>query len=334
MSHKHDRALRVLASSQQLGLEAFRAFNREIAAALAALDRSRASTFDVHAARKQIKRARAILRLLRGAIGDVSYSREDAALRAAARQLNEYRDAEVLLRTCDRISRKIEGSSRKAGVASLRAILLRARKSAQRTLQSKALPQAQSVLAEAHSRTRHWHAEDARNALADGLASTYRKGRAAFHKVQCSSTDRRLHGWRRQAKYTWHQLEILQVLAPASIERIARRFGRLSDYIGDDHDLAMLSARAHECATVLDRFSLRTLSRLIKRRRKKLQAKAIELGERLYRRPPGKFLAWLAEAATNRPVRIHPDARARRRSSAAPTRSDGEARRQPQVRRE
>lgn len=303
MSHQYDRALRVLASPHQLGLHACHAFKGEITAALQALDRSRSTTFDVHEARKQLKRARATLRLLRAAIDDVSYGREDQALRYAARQLNEHRDSEVLLRTYDRISRKIEGSKRKAGIAPLRAVLLRAQKSAGRTLRSKALPQAESVLKKAQSRIRYSRAADDWNVLSKGLTKTYRKGRRAYHRVRCSSTDRRLHAWRKQAKYTWHHLETLRVLAPEYIDRIARRFGRLSDHIGDDHDLALLSARARECATTLDKSSLRTLSKLIKHRRQNLQTKAVELGDRLYRHPPRKFLARLSEAAQKNQTR-------------------------------
>jgi CHAD domain-containing protein len=297
MSHKHVRALRALASSHQLGLHACHAFKGEIAAALQALDRSRSTAFDVHEARKQIKRARATLRLLRAAIGDVSYCREDEALRSAARQLNAHRDSEVLLRTYDRISRKIEGPNRKAGIAPLRTVLLRAQKAAGRTLQAKALPRAESMLKDAQSRIRDSRAAYDWDVLSKGLRKTYRKGRRALHKVQRSSTDQRLHAWRKQAKYTWHHLETLRVLAPKYIERVARRFARLSDHIGDDHDLALLSARARECATTLDKTSLRTFAKLIKRRRQKLQTKAVELGDRLYRHPAGKFLARLSEAA-------------------------------------
>jgi CHAD domain-containing protein len=302
MTHKYDRALRVLASEHRLGLHACHAFKGEIAAALGALDRSRSTKFDVHEARKQIKRARATLRLLRAAIGDISYCREDEALRSAARELNEHRDSEVLLRTYDRISRKIEGSRRKAGIAPLRAFLLRARKSAARTLQSNTLPRAASVLKDAQSRIRHARAADDWNVLSNGLTRTYRKGRRALHKVQRSSTDRRLHAWRKQAKYTWHHLETLRVLAPEYLDGIARRFSRLSDHIGDDHDLAILSARARECTPTLDKSSLRTLSKMIKHRRQELQTKAVELGDRLYRHPPGKFLTRLSEAAQKNTV--------------------------------
>src|ERR1700744_5159398 len=50
----------------------------------------------VHAARKELKKARATLRLVRDALGTSSYKKENAALRDAARPLGEIRDAQVL----------------------------------------------------------------------------------------------------------------------------------------------------------------------------------------------------------------------------------------------
>ena len=51
----------------------------------------------VHEARKQLKRARATLRLLRDGIGDTAYRRANQQLRDAARPLSGVRDAKVML---------------------------------------------------------------------------------------------------------------------------------------------------------------------------------------------------------------------------------------------
>src|SRR4030095_8200693 len=56
----------------------------------------------VHYARKQLKRARAGLRLLRDALPKASYSRENGELRDAARPLSPIRDARVMLDTLER----------------------------------------------------------------------------------------------------------------------------------------------------------------------------------------------------------------------------------------
>src|ERR671917_266737 len=53
----------------------------------------------VHEARKDMKKLRALLRLLRGELGDRVRARENAAFRDAARELAGVRDADVMLET-------------------------------------------------------------------------------------------------------------------------------------------------------------------------------------------------------------------------------------------
>ncbi len=85
-----------------------------IATALAALRAHKASDERIHQARKQLKRARANLRLLRDAIGKRAYARENAALRDAARPLSGVRDAMVLIQTLDRLIGALRNGPRKA----------------------------------------------------------------------------------------------------------------------------------------------------------------------------------------------------------------------------
>jgi CHAD domain-containing protein len=49
-----------------------------------------------------------------------------------------------------------------------------------------------------------------------------------------------LHDWRKQAKYLWHQFQVLTPIAPGELGELADQFHRLSDYRGDEHDLAVL----------------------------------------------------------------------------------------------
>src|SRR4029453_4660084 len=78
--------------------------DRQVEKALGALDGRRPLTDEtVHDARKRLKRARAGLRLLRAALGNRAYRRENRALRDAARPLSEARDAKVLVETFDEL---------------------------------------------------------------------------------------------------------------------------------------------------------------------------------------------------------------------------------------
>src|SRR6187402_1704842 len=75
-----------------------RLVRKELDAAIDGLDERKANATRIHEARKHIKKARAIVILLRGALGS-NYSRENERLRAAGRRLSELRDADAMLQT-------------------------------------------------------------------------------------------------------------------------------------------------------------------------------------------------------------------------------------------
>src|SRR5947207_2716692 len=64
---------------------------------------------DVHDARKRLKKARALLRLLRPALGAPVYRRENGSIRDAARPLTDMRDAKILVETLDKLAEHARG---------------------------------------------------------------------------------------------------------------------------------------------------------------------------------------------------------------------------------
>jgi CHAD domain-containing protein len=123
------------------------------------------------------------------------------------------------------------------------------------------------------TRARAWDLdEDAGwDCIEQGLHSTYRRARHALRRGRKDRATEELHEWRKQTKYLWHQLQLLTPLAPGPIGELADEFHQLADYLGDEHDLAVLRERASG-----------KLTELIDRRREELQDKAFALGERLY----------------------------------------------------
>src|SRR5262245_24857315 len=71
-------------------------------------DPSALSDEDVHEIRKNLKRTRAALRLLRPALGSSCYQRENDCYRDAAKPLTELRDAKVLVDTVDSLQHRFE----------------------------------------------------------------------------------------------------------------------------------------------------------------------------------------------------------------------------------
>ena len=100
----------------------------------------------------------------------------------------------------------------------------------------------------------------------------------------------RLHAWRKSTKYLYHQLQMLEPLSPRTLSAFTRQLHRLSDELGDDHDLAVLREKvARDAAIFADEDSRTALLTLIERSRTTLQRRALISGARLYREDPDRF---------------------------------------------
>jgi len=262
-----DRSPQALTSPGQPVQQCREIFVRQLGGAVHELAGSKPN---IHGARKQLKRARATLRLLRSAVGDELYRRENIAARDAARPLSKARDEEVL-------SQALEGLVDRFGpIAADPALHHNARE-----MPAKQLDDIKAALERSMTRARAWDldADADWDCIEQGLHSTYRRARHALRRGRKSRATEDLHEWRKQTKYLWHQLQLLVPLAPGTIGERADEFHRLSDYLGDEHDLAVLRERASG-----------KLTDLVDRRREELQDKAFALGERLYADKSKRFV--------------------------------------------
>jgi CHAD domain-containing protein len=243
---------------------------------------------NVHGARKQLKRARATLRLIRPAIGRSTYQEDNAAVRDAARSLSRTRDTEVMADLVLRLAQSADDSPTKHALSSLNTTLGRHPEKSYESPQS--LDNVQVELHRVRTRVTLWPMQDDDwDCLSEGLRSTYRKGRRGLDDAQAEPSTEHLHELRKQTKYTWHQLQLLTPLAAGPVGELADQFHRLSDYLGDDHDLAVLSEVVARPGQGLDRKSIHVVDELVDRRRSDLQGKAFALAQRLYDDSPKAF---------------------------------------------
>jgi CHAD domain-containing protein len=245
----------------------------------------------VHDARKRIKKARAALRLIREPLGERRFHRENEALRDAARPLSEVRDAKILVEAFD----GLVGASARAngtGVRGVRDALIGHQLRVRRRLfgGKQPLKPTRSALQSLRRRADRWPLSDrGGSALIAGVRRVYRAGRKELARVRQHPSDESLHEWRKQTKYLWHQLEMLEPMAPSILEAMVRQAHQLSDYLGDDHDLAVLRVRLSRMNGRAPRTALRSVVRRIGRARSDLRAKALEVGERVYAEKPRRF---------------------------------------------
>jgi CHAD domain-containing protein len=259
---------------------ATRELRAAIVDALEHLQRLPLSDHSVHEARKALKKARAALRLLRDGLDDAAYHAENAALRDAGRLLSPLRDPKSTLAALDALCKRYPGKLPPLAAEKLKGALDAKPES---TISSRALPKQPTRLLERclERANKPDFARIGARPLDRGLRRIYRKGRKAFAEAQSIGTTEALHEWRKQVKYLANALQALYRPQHHELKKIAKRAVKLAGRLGDERDLAMLAQKAR---------TLKSLQRLIERRRTKLQKRSFALGEKLYRRKPGRFV--------------------------------------------
>lgn len=257
------------------------------------------SDTDVQHARKEIKKARAALRLLRAALPEASYRREDAALRRAAHVLDAARDARVLVRTLDSLCSRRRSLNKNRAVVALSRSLRQRQIQAQRQLRARrvVLAGARTTLRRVQLRGRRWRIErHGWSSLVAGVRRIYRAGRHAARAARRHPDTLALHAWRKQVQYLWHALQMLRPLQSRAHSKSGSRARRLSGYLGEEHDLALLqttlAARRGNKDPKDD-----PLQAAIEHRRGALRAKAMALGARLYAPKPRALAARLIRSS-------------------------------------
>jgi CHAD domain-containing protein len=119
--------------------------------------------------------------------------------------------------------------------------------------------------------------------IKQGLKKTYRRGRKAMHKAYTDSTTENFHEWRKRVKYHWYHLRLLTYCWPEVLENRRNEVHRLSEQLGNEHDLAILRQ------TLLDAYgeycnssNIQVLIKLIDRRRVILRGQAVILGRKIF----------------------------------------------------
>ena len=245
----------------------------------------------VHSARKAIKKERALLRLARGSLSADQRSRDNARLRDVGRTLSGLRDADVMVLTVETLADRFSGAVPPSTFASVRDALRQSSASQQAGAAITALAGAAlTELSELRVQVASWDLrEDGWAVIKGGLKLTYRCGRTTLRVAQADPSTERLHAWRKRVKDHWYHLRLLATVCGPIVGGAAQEADRLSDLLGEDHDLGVLSETLAEGSVGLSAADLDSFLPLIDDRREELQAEAWPIGRRLYNEKPGAF---------------------------------------------
>lgn len=199
----------------------------------------------IHDARKQAKKLRGLARLVRPGLDDL-YAPTNRAFRDAARELAEARDAHVMLETLGALMEAVPHRVGRPDVSAARAELVARKQRIHRSLHSDSdeFAAARLLASQGADLIESWRVDDDFEVIVGGLSKTYERFGIAFRRCREENTVEAFHEWRKRAKYHRYHLELLRSAYPSMIEPWIDEMHRLTDALGDDHDLAVLTARA------------------------------------------------------------------------------------------
>lgn len=243
----------------------------------------------IHEVRKRLKELRALLRLVRGELGGDLYRNESMKCRDWGRYLAGARDASVAVATF----RRVVSPEEIAEEYSVPFNLLATKWQKEESLLMEGgvpAPEVSTGLLDAAQRIPTWNTYPPHRFPEMGLKKIYRLGLVMLEKSIDDPADLHLHEWRKRVKDLRYQIQLLQDAWPEGLGPLETQFHRLSDLLGEDHDLAVLWQIIGNDRTCIPgaRDRNRLYSR-IGRRRSKLQDEAFRLGLLLYAEKPSAF---------------------------------------------
>jgi len=248
------------------------------------LDVSQPPEERIHNARKRFKETRAALRLIRRPLGK-QFAVENHWFRDAARDLATLRDADAVVEAIAKLSESADGSNEERVLKKVRRHLEKAQRKTTRGELNARITNAAAQLPIARARLSLWSRLDDRfDTIGDGLQRTFRDGRRAFRTARDEPSPETFHEWRKRVKDHWYHSQILRHLWPELMKPHREQMEKLSDALGDRHDLDMLQQLAGDLESDVD---LRALHGIIDRRSAELTETAMGLGERIYAERPG-----------------------------------------------
>ncbi|TWT84147.1 CHAD domain protein [Planctomycetes bacterium CA13] len=246
-------------------------------------------TETVHNARKRCKKIRGLLRLVRPSVEGI-FRNENLHFRDAAQRLSEVRDADALVEAFE-LFRNEEGQSLSPDI--LDSIADRLAKHSESVGISKVesdrrITEFLADMEAALERIPTWKCGcRGFRALRGGIEKTYSRGCETMTRAADIPSDDNLHQWRKRAKYHWYHVRLLRDYCRSKFKARAKRLKKLSDVLGDDHDLAVLRQFVIEHPdSVPSPGTMFEVVQAVDSRRHRLQHESQQIGKTLYVESP------------------------------------------------
>jgi len=245
----------------------------------------------IHDVRTSLKKIRAYLLLLKTELDEDIYKYENKSIRAEGKQIAELRDSYVVIMTLEKLTAIYQYQLRNNTVAAIQKILASGyEEKRQQVLEQEKLKNLAERLLVIKNRINDWNLQKNDDTLAfDRLKDCYEKGAGQKAAATASRTDDDLHNWRKNVKHLWYQVRVFEPFRLEILTGYAESLHSLSDYLGEDHDMAVLNGILLEQGGIHNKHELKVLQSCINMERDKLQVGAFMLARSIYAESPVEF---------------------------------------------
>lgn len=249
----------------------------------------------VHETRKSLKRLRALLHLVRPGMRKSDFQRDATKLKQIAKSLSGVRDIQAMLETVAKLEAYDDTVGHGPVARALRSHLEAKRDEAEKNLNGSGSARTRKLLKEA--RQAFGEIDLKPNdffVLARTIKRDYRKAKLAFRIAYETGKDEAFHNWRKYVQRHWRQLLLLLPSWPKALRPYTILARDLSDALGEDHDLFVLSNFIASAEVEFGSQSERqAYLALCQWRQDELRLLARDMGARLFAEKPSSLAARL-----------------------------------------
>ncbi|MFH5831220.1 CHAD domain-containing protein [Halalkalibaculum sp. DA384] len=247
----------------------------------------------IHDARRGFKFMRALIRLIKFSLEPEAYEQQNHMFRDMGRFVSELRDLHVfilLMQYVARESHSVRPQDIEEGLNILqqqeKELLEEARDQHRFEDMADRLEEVQNAFTEQQG------LPGQQSLLFPGLKEIYKKGRENYFRADEEGTKEQFHEWRKQVKYFMNAFQVLAYFWPGKLDIKGKSLAQLSDYLGEEHDLALLDDLLVDQDFRRHLGNIKAMRSYVDQKRSFLQRSALNLGGFIYSKTEEEFISF------------------------------------------
>jgi CHAD domain-containing protein len=242
----------------------------------------------IHDVRVRFKKLRALIRLVREDIGEDYYQELNTFYRDTAKLLSDIRDREANQETF----RKLKADFPEAIPDSLyHDVSVWLKQEKDKLVRPDLLENVALEMEKSQEKIEQWPVSNSLlyESVEKSIKRVYKKGLKEFHVAYESDNEQAYHDFRKRIKYGWYHTLLLRKMWKSPLKVRAKELHRLSDFLGDDHDLWVLQQELHG-SPFSGQKEINLLDSMISSESEFLRYNAYPLAYKLYAEKPKHYI--------------------------------------------